>query len=192
MLDQKDIQILSLIQENCKMSLKELARKIGLPVTTTHARVKRLEKLGLIKGYQAILDAKKLGFGVTAFILVSFSYRSNRGEVSQRQIARKIASFPEVQEVHIVTGDWDIILKVKVGDVDEESRTYDTTNNYAEYKGKITPTSDISYNKVVMHCMGWDTVANDYTPYHGVALSLSSPDTLYADVTYTYYFRIKI
>ncbi len=119
MLDQKDIQILSLIQENCKMSLKELARKIGLPVTTTHARVKRLEKLGLIKGYQAILDAKKLGFGVTAFILVSFSYRSNRGEVSQRQIARKIASFPEVQEVHIVTGDWDIILKVKVGDVDE-------------------------------------------------------------------------
>ena len=80
----------------------------------------------------------------------------------------------------------------KVGDVTEESRTYDTTNNYAEYKGKITPTSDISYNKVVMHCMGWDTVANDYAPYYGVTLSLSSPDTLYTDVTYTFYFRIKI
>jgi len=80
----------------------------------------------------------------------------------------------------------------KVGDITEESRTYDTTNNYAEWKGKITPTSDISYNKVVMFCHAWDTSIDEPSPYHGVALSLTSPDTLYADVTYTFYFRIKI
>lgn len=124
MLDEKDLQLLELIQENCKVSLKELARKVNLPVTTTHARLKKLEKMGLIKNYQAILDAKKLGFGVTAFILISFSYRpgSGKGQISQREIARKIASFPEVQEVHIITGDWDMIVKVKVKDVNELGR----------------------------------------------------------------------
>ncbi len=117
-LDRKDIQLLRLIQENCKQSIKELARKIGLPITTTHARIKRLEKLGIIKGYKALLDAKKLGYGVTAFILISFSYEGEEG-VSQRDVARKIASFPEVQELHIITGTWDMILKVKMRNVDE-------------------------------------------------------------------------
>jgi len=117
-LDQKDIQILSIVQENSKRSVKEIAKRVGLPITTTHARLKKLEKWGLIKSYRAILDAKKLGLGVTAFILVSFSYKSGGG-VSQRDVARRIASFPEVQEVHIITGDWDIIVKVKMESVDE-------------------------------------------------------------------------
>ena len=116
-LDQKDIQLLNLLQDNCKLSLRELAQQVKLPITTTHTRIKRLERMGYIKEYKAVLNAKKLGFDVTAFILVSFSY--DKGKLSQRNIARKIASFPEVQEVHIITGDWDIILKVKVRDVDE-------------------------------------------------------------------------
>jgi len=119
MLDRKDIQILSVIQENSKLAIKDIAKRVGLPITTTHSRLKRLERLGLIKGYKAILDAKKLGLGVTAFILVSFSYKSGIGEISQREVARRIATFPEVQEVHIITGDWDILLKVKMKNVDE-------------------------------------------------------------------------
>ena len=119
MLDQKDIQILDLIQENCKLSVKEVARKVGLPITTAHARIKRMEKLGLVKSYKAVLDAKKLGLNVTAFIFISFSYKSEEGEISQREVARKIAAFSEVQEVHIITGDWDMVLKVKLRNVDE-------------------------------------------------------------------------
>lgn len=119
MIDEKDIQILNLLQENCKLSLKEIAKRLELPITTIHTRIKKLEKLGLIKNYRAILDDKKLGFNVTAFILISFSYETTSGKLSQRDIVRKIASFPEVQEAHIITGDWDIILKVKVKDVDE-------------------------------------------------------------------------
>lgn len=118
-LDERDLKILALLQENCRMTAKEIARKIGSPVTTVFAKVKRMEKMGIIKDYKAVLDAKKLHIGATAFILASFSYRVKGEELlSQREIVRQIAKFPEVQEVHIITGDWDILIKVREKDVD--------------------------------------------------------------------------
>ncbi len=114
-MDSKDLKILKLIQEDCKMTVRELARLLRSPTTTVHSRIKKLEKAGVIKGYKAIVDAGKVGFKTTAFILVSFSYDG----LSQREVARRIASIPEIQEVHIITGDWDMILKVKVRDVEE-------------------------------------------------------------------------
>lgn len=118
-LDEKDFRILILLQKNCRMTAREIARETDSPVTTVFARIKKMEKLGIIKEYKAVLDAKKLYMGTTAFILASFSYRL-RGEelLSQREIVRQIARFPEVQEVHIITGDWDILIKVKEKDVD--------------------------------------------------------------------------
>ncbi len=119
-LDEKDLAILALLQENCGLTAREIAQKIGSPITTVFAKIRRMEKLGVIKQYTAILDHKKLGFGVTAFILASFSYRANKEGVplSQRAIAEQISKFPEVQEVHIISGDWDILIKVKERDVD--------------------------------------------------------------------------
>lgn len=119
MLDKKDLKILEILQENSKITMKELSRKIGSPITTTHSRVRRLEKEGYIRAYRAILDAKKLGIHTSAFILISFT--KNMG-IDQRKLAKEISLFPEVQEVHIITGDWDILLKVKVKDVDELGR----------------------------------------------------------------------
>jgi DNA-binding Lrp family transcriptional regulator len=79
-----------------------------------------MEKLGVIKGYKAILNAKTLGIGATAFIFASFSYGDPEAAtpLSQRDLAQQISQFSEVQEVHIVTGDWDILIKVKAKDVD--------------------------------------------------------------------------
>ncbi|MGC8998127.1 MAG: Lrp/AsnC family transcriptional regulator [Candidatus Bathyarchaeia archaeon] len=123
-LDEKDLAILDLLQKNCKMTAKEIARKINSPITTVFAKIKRMEQQGIIKEYRAILDHKRLDFGVTAFILASFSYRTNKeGEtLSQRAIAEQISKFPEVQEVHIISGDWDILIKVKDKDVDSVGR----------------------------------------------------------------------
>jgi len=121
-LDAKDIEILDLIQDNCKQTVKELARKIHSPITTVYNKIKRMEKHGVIKGYKAILDHKKLGLTTTAFIFISFSYEYGNNARSQREVVKKIAQLPEVQEAHIVTGDWDIILKVRVRDVDELGR----------------------------------------------------------------------
>jgi len=119
-LDEKDLAILALLQENCRMTAREIAQKIGSPVTTVFAKIKRMEQLGIIKEYRAVLNHKKLNFGVTAFILASFSYRTNKEEtpISQRAIAEQISKFPEVQEVHIISGDWDILIKVKDKDVE--------------------------------------------------------------------------
>jgi DNA-binding Lrp family transcriptional regulator len=119
-LDEKDATILTLIQRDCKLTAREIATRVGSPITTVFAKIKRMEELGIIKGYKAILDSTKLGRGATAFILASVSYETkNDGtQVSQRSMAKEIARFPEVQEVHIITGDWDLLMKVKGKDVD--------------------------------------------------------------------------
>ena len=115
MLDEKDVALLELLQENARLTVKELSRKIGSPITTTHARLKRLEREGFIKAYRAILDPKKLGFNTLAYIFISFSREKG---LDQRKVASEIAKIPEVQEVHIITGEWDILAKVRVSNVD--------------------------------------------------------------------------
>jgi len=117
-IDEKDLDILNLLQKNCRMTAKEVALTIDSPVTTVFAKIKRMEESGIIKDYKAVLDAQKLKRGTTAFILASISYRLKEGAtLSQRKIAKEIAKLPEVQEVHIITGDWDILIKIKEKDV---------------------------------------------------------------------------
>ena len=68
-----------------------------------------MERLGIVRGYYAVLDAAKLNVGTIAFIFLSFAYRSEQDRaLSQRKVAKEIAGFPEVQEVHIISGDWDM------------------------------------------------------------------------------------
>jgi DNA-binding Lrp family transcriptional regulator len=119
-LDDKDLAILAVIQKDSKLGAREIARMVHSPITTVFAKIRRMEKLGIIKEYRAILDPQKLHTQTTAFILASVTYRIKDDEVliSQREIARKIAGFPEVQEVHIITGDWDLLIKLKGENVD--------------------------------------------------------------------------
>jgi Lrp/AsnC family leucine-responsive transcriptional regulator len=118
-LDEKDIAILFLIQKDCKLTAREIARKIESPITTIFAKIKRMEELGIIREYRAVLDPKKLDCRTTAFILASVTYGARNGEMfSQRDKAAEIARFPEVQEVHIITGDWDLLIKLKAESVD--------------------------------------------------------------------------
>ena len=119
-LDEKDLAILVLIQENSKLTAKQIAKKINSPITTVFAKTKRLEEQGIIKQYRAILSPEKLNLGTAAFILASVSYRAktNNAPVSQREVAEEIARFHEVQEVHIITGDWDLLVKLRAENVD--------------------------------------------------------------------------
>ena len=120
-LDEKDLAILVLIQENSKLTANQIAKKINAPITTVFAKTKRMEEIGIIKQYRAILSAEKLNLGTVAFILASVSYRAKNDDdtpVSQRAVAEEIAHFPEVQEVHIITGDWDLLLKLRAESVD--------------------------------------------------------------------------
>jgi Lrp/AsnC family leucine-responsive transcriptional regulator len=119
-LDEKDLNILRLIQENSKLTAKQIAKKTGTPLTTAFAKMKRMEELGVIKDYRAIVAPEKLNAGTAAFILASVSYRAKADDIpiSQRVVAEEIAKFPEVQEVHIITGDWDLLVKLRAENVD--------------------------------------------------------------------------
>jgi DNA-binding Lrp family transcriptional regulator len=119
-LDKKDVEILRELQKDCRQTTKKLARKLQLPVTTAYSKITRMEGLGVIKAYRAVADGKKLGRPVTAVLLVSFEYHTpeRRSLLSQRDTAERIARFPEVQEVHLITGDWDIIVKVRAESVE--------------------------------------------------------------------------
>jgi DNA-binding Lrp family transcriptional regulator len=123
-LDEKDMAMLRSLQADSKPSVKDVANRLNMPVTTVHSKVKRLEKEGVIKGYRAILDERKLQLGATAFVQATFSYRLAGEEkvLSQRDVAREVARFSEVQEVHIISGDWDLLIKVKSRDVDAIGR----------------------------------------------------------------------
>lgn len=119
-LDEKDVAILSLLQENSQLTAKQIAKKVNAPITTVFAKINRMEELGVIKEYRAILAPEKLDASTAAFILASVSYRAKLDSlpVSQRAVAEEIAKFPEVQEVHIITGDWDLLIKLRGASVD--------------------------------------------------------------------------
>jgi len=119
-LDEKDIAILSLIQENSKLTARQIAQRVNAPITTVFAKTKRMEELGFIREYRAVLAPEKLDSGTAAFILASVSYRAKADDVpvSQRAVAEEIAKFPEVQEVHIITGDWDLLIKLRAESVE--------------------------------------------------------------------------
>ena len=119
-LDEKDLAILLLIQADGKLTAKQIARKTGVPLTTVFAKTKRMEEQGIIRGYRAIVAPEKLSAGTAAFILASVSYRAKADDapVSQREVAEEIAKFTEVQEVHIITGDWDLLVKLRAENVE--------------------------------------------------------------------------
>jgi len=114
-IDEKDKQLLSLLQKNCKISLRELSQITEMRETTIFARIKRLENAGIIKEYRAILDPKAIGKNVLSFILIKYDPSAG---IKQKEVAEKIANLPEIQEVHIIAGDWDMIAKVREKDVE--------------------------------------------------------------------------
>ena len=110
-LDETDLQILRFLQENSRLTTKELAQKIHLSVTPTYERQRRLERLGYIKGYVAVLDANKMERGFMVFCSVSMKQIN-------KQIANDfrdtVAGWQEVTECYNISGDGDYLLKVCV------------------------------------------------------------------------------
>ncbi|MDW8084115.1 MAG: Lrp/AsnC family transcriptional regulator [Candidatus Caldarchaeum sp.] len=108
-LDEKDLEILRELSEDADQSVSALAAKIKMPRTTVQERIKRLKQLGVIKKFTILVDHAKLGKPATAFILISFE----QGATSQRKLAEEISKLPEVVETYVITGEWDIIVKVR-------------------------------------------------------------------------------
>lgn len=107
--DELDKDILRKLQNDATISYKELASEIGAPESTIYDRTKRLKEQKIIKAVVPLLDSEKLGILTTAYIRVSIE------KISEiRKIAEQIAKLDEVLEVHEISGEWDILVKVKV------------------------------------------------------------------------------
>ncbi|MEM4417226.1 MAG: Lrp/AsnC family transcriptional regulator [Nitrososphaerota archaeon] len=109
-LDDRDLRILKELADDSSQSITSIADKLKMPRTTVQERIKRLRTLGVITKFTVQLDYSKLGKPVTAFILVSVGMGSN---IPQKVLAQEIAKLPDVVEVHIIAGEWDIIVKVR-------------------------------------------------------------------------------
>ena len=110
-LDELDRKLLGILQENGSLSNVELARRIQLSPPATHARVRRLEELGIIRQYATLLDREKLGYDMLCFVHISLQLHQPQQVESVRAAIREM---PEVLECYHVTGEYDYLLKVVI------------------------------------------------------------------------------
>lgn len=110
-LDQLDREILKALQIQGDLSTVDLAKQINLSTPATHARLKRLVDQGYIDHYAAILSREKVGFDLLCFVQISVQIHQPE---QVHHIRDAIRAMPEVLECHLVTGDYDYILKVAV------------------------------------------------------------------------------
>ncbi|MGN0232208.1 MAG: Lrp/AsnC family transcriptional regulator [Muribaculaceae bacterium] len=108
-LDTVDIQILRTLQENARLTTKELAARVHLSTTPVFERLKRLENNGYIKKYIAVLDAEKLNQGFVVFCNVKMHRMSH--DIAE-QFSQMVKGIPEVSECYNVSGSFDYLLKV--------------------------------------------------------------------------------
>ncbi|HHY57309.1 MAG TPA: Lrp/AsnC family transcriptional regulator [Chloroflexi bacterium] len=118
-LDTTDYAILHTLQQEGSIANAELARRLSLSPPAVHARVKRLEEQGFIRGYVALLDRERLGFDMLCFIQISLQLHQLEQVMHFRTVVQQI---PEVLECHHVTGEYDYLLKVTVRNRQELER----------------------------------------------------------------------
>ncbi len=110
-MDHVDLLILDLLQSNARLSNAELSRAVKLSPPAVHARVKRLEKEGAIRGYTTLLDPQQIGFDFVSFIQIGLDGHQTD---QVRTVHEEICKLAEVLECHHVTGDFDFLLKVVI------------------------------------------------------------------------------
>ncbi|RTL56387.1 MAG: Lrp/AsnC family transcriptional regulator [Rhodocyclaceae bacterium] len=113
-LDQTDIRILEVLQENGRISNVDLATRVNLSPSPCLARVKELEKSGLIDRYVAVLNPLKVGLSVSVFIHIRLEKQI---EEALENFESAIRAYPEVMECYLMTGDSDYMIRVLVPDV---------------------------------------------------------------------------
>ncbi len=130
MIDKKDRELIEVLKENSRLKTKDISKKVRMPRTTVYHRMKKLEEEEIIKKYTVIPDYSKMGSPVTAFILVSFLPTM---DAKQRDVAEEISRLHGVYEVHLISGEWDMLLKVRSSSMEKIGEL--VIDNLREIKG---------------------------------------------------------
>ena len=108
-LDQRDRDILQIVQSDARLPQAEIGRRVGLSAAAVCERLKKLEQGGVIERYGALLDPSQVGCDITAFVEVFIEHPRHEND-----FVDKMRTIPEVQECHHVTGEFTCLLKLKV------------------------------------------------------------------------------
>ncbi|WP_380182428.1 Lrp/AsnC family transcriptional regulator [Kalamiella sp. sgz302252] len=114
-LDKTEIKILQLLQDDARMTNQVLAEKAGMSASPCWRKVRRLEDDGIIQGYRAVLDRKKIGLGVMVFVRVVIDSHS---EAEARKFEEEVSALEEVVSCYSIGGDADFLLQVVAQDLD--------------------------------------------------------------------------
>jgi len=106
LIDEKDKEILNLLQENYRISYHELSKKVGLAASTTHNRVQNMLSSGIIREFDTLVDPFKVGFETIAILGITVD------PLKMDEVAKKIAAYDRVQLVVTSTGDHDIVVRI--------------------------------------------------------------------------------
>jgi len=109
-LDEVDLQIINLLQEDSRLSFNKVASKLGISVGTAYNRVKSLEDRGVLKGYTAIMDPAKVGYSLTAIILIQAEGQH------LLDVEKEVAKMSNVVSVYDITGDFDVAVIARFRD----------------------------------------------------------------------------
>ena len=114
-LDEFDLEILTALQENARMTTQELAERVGLSATPCARRIKRMEDEGLIERYVTLLNPERLGVGLTVFVNVRLNTQSAKTFEAFEAAIRKL---PQVVGCYLLAGNYDYLVQVRVADVE--------------------------------------------------------------------------
>lgn len=115
-IDEKDKVILSQLKSNARQTTKTIATNVKMPRVTVHDRIKKMVDQGVIKSFCAIPDYEKIDLQIKVFIFISFRSDS---KIYQRQLAKRIAKLNGIFEVHIISGEYDLLIKVRGTSLEE-------------------------------------------------------------------------
>ena len=128
--DEKDLSILRILQKDAKLSIRDIAVRINLSPTPTHERIKRLEKLGIIKGYTTVVDRKKINKGMMVICMVALNVHNKK---TAGVFIEQVSKLKEVVEFYNISGEFDFMLKILAANMDDFHEFF--VNKLSEIEG---------------------------------------------------------
>jgi DNA-binding Lrp family transcriptional regulator len=145
--DRIDYMILEILQNDARLMNKQIAAQVGLAASSCHERVKRLWSSGVLTQSKSIIDPEKLGYDISVVVMAKIS---KHGQIHIDALMDRLMAVPEIQQVHLVTGQFDLIVYMiakNMNHLKEIARTaFSDTEDISAYETSISYDSRIDFS----------------------------------------------
>lgn len=143
LLDRTDLRILDILQTDGRLSNQEIAERVSLSPSPCLRRIRRLEEMGVIRQYVALVDPQRIGLGLLAYVSVKLE---KRGKMPMDEFRARVQTWPEVLACYAMTGDMDYLLRVHVEDLEHFSRL--VMNQLLKQPGVVDVKSSFALDRI--------------------------------------------